>query len=245
MPLNEGFVKECQHEFIRDEVHRLQHKYSMPIEISGDIPETINSKGWVYILSNPCMPGLLKVGMTTNSPYMRAKELSSSTGVPEKFVVEGAYFSDDPRGDESAIHSALNAHRINESREFFKCSLAEAHEACRSYCLCDAKSTLEELADGYAVICADQPIKLNLHEWFEEFGVSTIGCTTNALRAIFELGCERLEDMSRDGISIIIEDGGIRGVMSESHQSLLAYLEEINEREKLTGIYGPRLPGGF
>lgn len=245
MPINEDFVKERQHGFIRDEVHRLEHKYSMPIDIGGNIPETINSKGWIYILSNPCMPGLLKIGMTTNPPSVRAKELSSSTGVPEKFVVEGAYFSDDPRGDEAAIHSALNEHRINEAREFFKCSLAVADEVCRSYCLCDAKSTLEELADGYAIICSDQPIKLNLHEWFEEFCVSTIGCKTNALRAIFELGCERLEDMSRDGISIIIECGEIRGVMSESHQSLLAYLEEINERETLTGIYGPRLPGGF
>lgn len=245
MPLNDSFVKECRYAFIRDEVFRLEHKYSMPIDIDGSIPETINSKGWIYILSNPCMPGLLKIGMTTNSPHMRAKDLSSSTGVPERFVVEAAYFSDDPRGDEAAIHSALNVHRINDSREFFKCSLAVADEICRSHCLCDAKSTLVEIADGYSIICADQPIKLNLHEWFEEFCVPTIGCKTNALKAIFELGCERLEDMSRDGISIIIENGDLRGVMSESHQSFLSYLEEIHERETLTGIYGPRLPGGF
>ncbi len=73
----------------------------------------------------------------------------------------------------------------------------------------------------------------------------TIGCKTNALRAIFELGCDRIDDMSRDGLSLIVENGTLRGVMSESHQSGLAYLEEIHERETLTGIYGPRLPGGF
>lgn len=245
MPLNDDFVKECSFAFIRDEVFRLEHKYSMPIDVGGSIPETINSKGWIYILSNPCMPGLLKIGMTTTSPHIRAKELSSATGVPEKFVVEGAYFSDDPRGDESAIHAALSTHRINDSREFFKCSLAVADEICRSYCLCDVKSTLEEIANGYAIICADKPIKFNVHEWFEELCVPTIGCKINALRAIFELGCERIDDMSRDGISVIIEDGELRGILNESHQSFLAYLEEVHERESSTGIYGPRMPGGF
>ncbi|WP_324723810.1 hypothetical protein [Lelliottia sp. JS-SCA-14] len=45
MPLSDDFVKECRYEFIRDEVLRLEFKYSMPIDVSGSIPETINSKG--------------------------------------------------------------------------------------------------------------------------------------------------------------------------------------------------------
>ena len=245
MPLNDEFVKEGRYEFIRDEVFRLEAKYSMPIEVSGNIPETINAQGWIYILSNPCMPGLLKIGMTTISPQARAKELSSSTGVPEKFAIEASYFSEDPRGDESRIHSALNDFRLNESREFFTCSVAVADEICRSFCLCDSKSTLEEIADDYSIICADKPIKLDLHEWFQEFGITAVGSKTNALRTIFQLGSERLDEMSADGLSIIIEDGEVRGIMSESHQSWLAYLEEIHEREILSGIYGPRPYGGF
>lgn len=245
MPPNEDFVKGCNNEFIREEVFRLEKKYSMPIDVSGSIPETINSKGWIYILSNPCMPGLLKIGMTTTTPQARAKELSSSTGVPAKFEIEASYFSDDPRGDELRIHSALAGYRINDNREFFKCSVADADEVCRSYCLCNSKSTLEEIADDYAIICTDKPIKLDLHEWFEEFGIPVVGSKTNALRTIFELGSERLDEFNRDGISIIIENGFIRGVMTESHQSMLAYLEEVHERETSTGIYGPKLPGGF
>lgn len=245
MHSNDEFVKEWRYEFIRNEVFRLESKYSMPIELGGGIPEAINSKGWIYILSNPCMPGLLKIGMTTISPQARAKELSSSTGVPERFVIEASYFSDDPRGDESRIHAALKDHRLNDGREFFKCTLAVADEICRSYTLCNSKSSIEEIADEYPVICADTPIKLDLHEWFEEFCIPVIGSKTNALKSIFQLGSERLDEMSRDGVSIIIEDGEMRGIMTQSHQEWLAYLEEIHEREKSTGIYGPRMPGGF
>lgn len=245
MPLNDDFVKEGRYQFIHDEVLRLEFKYSMPIDVSGNIPETINSKGWIYILSNPCMPGLLKIGMTTISPQARAKELSSSTGVPEKFTIEASYFSDDPRGDESRIHAAMSDHRLNDSREFFTCSLDIADEICRSYCLCDSKSSLEEIANDYSIICTDKPIKLDLHEWFQEFNIPVVGSMTNALKAIFMLGSERLDEMGHDGISIIIENGEVRGIMSESHQSGIAYLEEIHERETITGIYGPRMPGGF
>lgn len=238
-------VQDFRYRFVQEEVKRLELKYSMPIDVSGYIPDSINSKGWIYILSNSCMPGLLKIGMTTNSPQARAKEISSSTGVPEKFVVEASYYSDDPRGDEARIHSSLSQYRINTGREFFRCSLADANEVCKSYCLCDAKASLEEIANDCSIICSDAPIKLDAHEWLEELGISYIGSPINILKAIFELGYTSLERINHDGLSVIIEGGFLRGIMTESHQSYLAHLEDLHERELLTGIYGPRLPGGF
>ena len=45
--------------------------------------------GYVYILTNPSMPGLVKVGKTTNTPNQRMSELHS-TGVPGAHaLVEG------------------------------------------------------------------------------------------------------------------------------------------------------------
>lgn len=245
MPRNDEFVKDFRYQFIQEEVDRLELKYSMPIGVSESVPDTINCNGWVYILSNPCMPGLLKIGMTTNSPQARAKEISSATGVPEKFVVEASYYSEDPRGDEARIHAALDEKRVNAGREFFRCSVAEAHEICKSYCLCESKASIEEIANDCVIICTDKPTKLNAHEWLEEFGLSYIGSPASILKAIFEIGCEQLDRINHDGISVIIESGFLRGIMTESHQSYLAYLEEVHEREMLTGIYGPRLPGGF
>ena len=43
--------------------------------------------GFVYVLSNPRIPGLLKIGYTERSVKDRAAEVSSGTGIPEPFVV--------------------------------------------------------------------------------------------------------------------------------------------------------------
>ena len=45
------------------------------------------SSGFVYVLSNKAMPGLLKIGHTTRNSGIRKEELYT-TGVPIKFEVE-------------------------------------------------------------------------------------------------------------------------------------------------------------
>ena len=82
-------------------------------------------EGYVYCLSNESMKGLLKIGMTTDDPEERAKELSSATGVPYPFRVEMCKKVANPRAKEKAIHDLLSAlgYRVNEKREFFNCAL--------------------------------------------------------------------------------------------------------------------------
>ena len=54
--------------------------------------------GYVYILSNPVMPGLVKIGMTERENLdARLKELYS-TGVPVPFVCEYACQVSSPSG---------------------------------------------------------------------------------------------------------------------------------------------------
>jgi hypothetical protein len=85
----------------------------------------ITQPGWVYILSNVAMPGLLKVGQTTRSPEERALELAT-TGVPTPFEVEVAWPVDDVREAERQAHEALAKFRVSESREWFRVSVPEA-----------------------------------------------------------------------------------------------------------------------
>lgn len=43
--------------------------------------------GYIYVLINPSMDGLVKIGKTTRDPSGRAKELSGATGVPSPFLL--------------------------------------------------------------------------------------------------------------------------------------------------------------
>jgi transposase-like protein len=82
-------------------------------------------KGFVYILSNPKMPGLVKVGCTTRRVEERVEELNSATGVPTPFIVEAYFASSAPEQHESEVHTQLDAKRI-KGREFFEAGLTEA-----------------------------------------------------------------------------------------------------------------------
>jgi len=86
---------------------------------------TEDTSGYVYCLSNPCMPGILKIGMTQDDPETRAAELSGATGVPLPFRVEISKRVARPFEKEQAMHELLSAlgFRVNDKREFFNCPM--------------------------------------------------------------------------------------------------------------------------
>lgn len=75
--------------------------------------------GIIYILSNPSMPGIVKIGFTyRESIEVRMRELYS-TGVPVPFECECAYKVENCELLERALHKAFNPYRVNQNREFF------------------------------------------------------------------------------------------------------------------------------
>jgi hypothetical protein len=70
------------------------------------------AKGYLYILSNPAMAGLLKIGLTTRVVVDRVPELSAATGVPSVFTVEAYFESSDPQKHEKTVHRELQKHRV-------------------------------------------------------------------------------------------------------------------------------------
>ncbi len=84
--------------------------------------------GIVYLLTNPVMPGLVKIGMTTRKDIdARMKELYS-TGVPLPFKCEYAckVKKSECAKLESALHEAFAPYRINANREFFRIHVDQA-----------------------------------------------------------------------------------------------------------------------
>jgi hypothetical protein len=83
------------------------------------------SRGYVYILTNPCMPGIVKIGKTTGDPETRAAQLYQ-TGVPLPFEVAHSVYAPNCHALETEVHSRLPDLRVSDSREFFRvcCSIA-------------------------------------------------------------------------------------------------------------------------
>lgn len=78
-----------------------------------------NEKQIVYVLTNPAMPNLVKIGKTTRSDVMaRMNELYSS-GVPYPFECAYAVEVDNCSTVEKALHIAFDPYRVNHKREFF------------------------------------------------------------------------------------------------------------------------------
>lgn len=82
-------------------------------------------RGFVYVLFNPNMPGILKIGFTNKSVEERVKEINSATGVISKYEISFIYECRNAYSLEQLVHSELeqNGLRVNTRREGFKVEL--------------------------------------------------------------------------------------------------------------------------
>lgn len=83
------------------------------------------ASGYVYILTNVSLPGMIKVGRTLRDSRSRARELFT-TGLPTPFQVAFEIFSDEHEKLEADFHQEIHDFRISNNREFFKYPLDKA-----------------------------------------------------------------------------------------------------------------------
>lgn len=89
---------------------------------------TSDYDSWVYVLTNPTMPGFVKIGFTDLTPEKRADQLSKSTGVPLPFQVAWAFHCFNAEQLEKEVHRHLEGQRVSGNREFFDLEVSEAKE---------------------------------------------------------------------------------------------------------------------
>ena len=109
------------------------------------------SKGFVYILTNPSMPGIVKIGKTTRCASSRAAELYQ-TGVPTPFEVYYEMATPDCGKLEADIHYHLTEFRVSREREFFYCDAAEAMRLVAASGLDQLQALVSEYAEGMILI---------------------------------------------------------------------------------------------
>jgi hypothetical protein len=74
---------------------------------------------YVYVLVNKSVPNMVKIGMTTNTPDQRARQISAATGVATPWIPVYSYKC--YRSDllEAELHDHFQYCRVNTSREMF------------------------------------------------------------------------------------------------------------------------------
>jgi hypothetical protein len=99
------------------------------------------SEGFVYILMNSSMPGLVKIGLTEDTSEARAASLSSASGVPTRFTVVYDELVSDCRQVEARMHERFREYRVSERREFFRVPKKTAIKALQEEALTFAIAT--------------------------------------------------------------------------------------------------------
>lgn len=82
--------------------------------------------GTLYLLVNPAMPGLVKIGITNQDDVQSRMAQLYTTGVPVPFECVYAAEVNDPSAVERALHNAFGPQRINPKREFFQIDPGQA-----------------------------------------------------------------------------------------------------------------------
>lgn len=87
--------------------------------------------GFVYVVANAYISGLVKIGCTKKSPYYRADELSRFEGVPCGFDVMGYIECEDWYQIEKRVHIHLRKFWVG--KEFFEIGIHEALAALNRF----------------------------------------------------------------------------------------------------------------
>ncbi|TGE25604.1 GIY-YIG nuclease family protein [Hymenobacter aquaticus] len=80
----------------------------------------------VYVLSNPAMPGLIKIGRTNHDNAKTRIDQLYTTGVPVPFTLEFVCKVPNSEEVEKALHTAFAPYRVNPKREFFSIDANQA-----------------------------------------------------------------------------------------------------------------------
>lgn len=174
-----------------------------------------NNYGIVYVLTNPAMPGLVKIGMTSrNNIDERMKELYG-TGVPVPFECKYAckVKSSDCEKIEKALHSAFAPDRINANREFFKIKPEQAMAILELF---NREDVTQEITDEI-----DNDLTTE-----DKSASETINSSRRPPLNYFEMG------MKKDDLLVFIKDNNI--IASIADEKKVMYEGEIYSLTALT-----------
>lgn len=128
----------------------------------------------VYVLTNPAMPNLVKIGRTAAADANQRIAQLYGTGVPVPFKLEFACKVPNAAEVEQALHTAFGPHRVNPKREFFRIDPEQAIAIMKLLHIQDATNEVEAQPtplDEQSLAAAEQLRKRRPSLNFEEMGI--------------------------------------------------------------------------
>jgi len=104
--------------------------------------------GIVYLLTNPVMPGLTKIGKTNINGLESRLQTLYNTSIPIPFHCFYACEVEDPDLVEKKLHDAFGDHRINKKREFFEIDAERVKSVLELLSLNDVTPNEENFEDA-------------------------------------------------------------------------------------------------
>lgn len=146
------------------------------------------SRSWeiVYLLTNPAMPGMVKIGRTTQTDARTRLDQLYTTGVPVPFELVFACRVANSAAVETALHTAFRPQRVNPRREFFQIEPDQALAILRLLHVEDATPAVE--AQPTSLQPADVAAGEELRRRRPNFDFVTMGVPLGAI-----LQCTRAE----------------------------------------------------
>lgn len=138
--------------------------------------EMIMALSIVYVLTNPAMPDLVKIGCTSQEDANTRLGQLYTTGVPVPFKLEFACKVENPGEVERALHRAFAPYRINSRREFFQIDPDQAIAILRLLHMEEATTEVENQpspVDEQSKSAADQMRSRRPNLDFEAMGIPT------------------------------------------------------------------------
>ncbi|HEY9808463.1 MAG TPA: GIY-YIG nuclease family protein [Halomicronema sp.] len=135
----------------------------------------MNGLSIVYVLTNPAMPGLVKIGYTFQEDVNTRLSQLYTTGVPVPFTLEYACRVDNAEEVEKALHLAFSPSRVNPKREFFSIEPYQAIAILKLFNKADVTQQIEEeqalQTDVESIVAAQTMKSKRPHFNFQEMGI--------------------------------------------------------------------------
>lgn len=175
-------------------------------------PSPENSRrGFVYVLTNESIPGLVKIGRTSRDVDLRATELWQ-TGVPTPFQVQCVVRTIDCVELEKWTHGFFHDCRVHKFREFFALDCEIARKQIEFFATIQARALI---SDHFDCVATD-----HYSVWVSGEAVERLSEATGQSNRVI---VDAIQALTADEIAGPIQR--VRAQMEQEHRELLLSLD--------------------